>query len=107
MIRLTLLCSTLMIAGCQSTDNYVLFGNSTISAADAVSDANAAVTASRHFGCEPISIGGGTGFSAPPVGADIELLQVGQEQIPREYDVYVIVECPDGTPALLPESGTS
>lgn len=106
MLRLALLCSALMIAGCQSTDNYLLFGNSTVSAAAAVSDANAAVLASRQFGCEPISIGGGTGLSAPPVGADIELLQVGLEQIPREYDVYVIVECPNGTPALLPESGT-
>ena len=55
---------------------------------------------------EPISVGGGTGLSAPPFGADGELLTVGLEQIPREYDVYVIVECPDGTPALLPESGT-
>ena len=105
MIRLALLCSALLVAGCQNTNNYLLFGSSTVSAADAVSDANAAITASRQFGCEPVSVGGGTGLSAPPFGADGELLGVGLQQIPREYDVYVIVECPDGTPALLPESG--
>ena len=106
MTRLALLCSTLLVSGCQATDNYLLFGSSTVSAAGAVSDANAAITASRQFGCEPISVGGGTGLSAPPFGADGELLAVGLQQIPREFDVYVIVECPDGTPALLPESGT-
>ena len=105
MIRLALLCSALLVSGCQNTDNYLLFGSSTVSAADAVSDANAAITASRPFGCEPVSVGGGTRLSAPPFGADGELLGVGLQQIPREYDVYVIVECPDGTPALLPESG--
>ena len=105
MIRLALLCSALLVSGCQNTDNYLLFGSSTVSAADAVSDANAAITASRQFGCEPVSVGGGTGLSAPPFGADGEQLGVGLQQIPREYDVYVIVECPDGTPALLPESG--
>ncbi|MGD1924442.1 MAG: hypothetical protein ACFB03_09645 [Paracoccaceae bacterium] len=105
-MRLVLLCASLLIGACNSTDNYVLLGNSTVSAAAAVSDANAAVQASRRFNCEPISVGGGTGLSTPPPGADLELLQVGLQQIPREYDVYVVVECPEGTPLLLAESGT-
>lgn len=100
---LTAACSQLQPA----TDNYLLYGKSNVSVDDAVGSVNQAIRTSGSFGCEPISVGGGTGLAGTPPGVATagEGVFIAVTQIPREFDVFVIVECPDGTPELLPATG--
>jgi len=99
--------AALATACAPATDNYLLFGRSNVGAPDAVGQLNQAIRTARGFGCEPISVGGGTGLAGTPPGvASVgEGVFVAIDQIPREFDVYAIVECPDGTPELLPATG--
>ncbi len=111
MNRLAGVSLALLASGCaqfqSDSDNYLLYGTSNVSASDAVGAANQAIRTAAGFGCKPISVGGGTGLAGTPPGVETvgEGVFIAVTQIPREYDVYVIVECPEGTPELLPATG--
>lgn len=102
-MRMLFISTLLVVTGCAGSvdnrDNYLLFGTSNVQASAAVGDVSVAIDNARTLGCEPISTGGGTGAATVPG-------EPGQrDRFSAEFDVYVIVSCPEGTPALLPETG--
>lgn len=80
-----------LTAGCLElpAENHLLHGLSNALVNEAGGELSPAVRNAAAFGGKPTS--GGIG--------------IGPEAVRREFDVHAIVECPDGTPELLPATG--
>lgn len=82
----------LLLMGC-ATKGVIVYGESFNSTAEAVREAQAAVTAAESFGCRAKSIGDGVGGPSLEGGGGVLV------------SIPVLLRCPVGTPELLAATG--